>query len=88
MYKITIVTYCSIVWDMNFLSHSEQGMHDIHIKELYNNSVAFSPRANYTDYTDRRLSTKLVPTFADKWCCVVSTTDPYGCIFGFLDWSR
>jgi hypothetical protein len=33
------------------------------------------------------MSAKLVPTFADK-CCVVSTTDPHGCILGFLDQSR
>jgi hypothetical protein len=44
-----------------------------------------SPRANYTD---RRLSAKLVPTFADKECHVVSVTDPCGRILGFLDRSR
>jgi hypothetical protein len=26
-----------------------------------------------------------VPTFADKWCHVVSVTDPYGRILGLLD---
>jgi hypothetical protein len=36
---------------------------------------------------DRRLSTKLVPTFADRGCHVVSVTDPYGCILDFLDQS-
>jgi hypothetical protein len=44
-----------------------------------------SLRANYTD---RRLSAKLVPTFADRGCHVVSVTDPYGRILSFLDWSR
>jgi hypothetical protein len=34
---------------------------------------------------DRRLSAKLVPTFADRGCHVVSVTDPYGHILGFLD---
>jgi hypothetical protein len=34
--------------------------------------------------SDRRLSAKLVPTFADRWCHVVSVTDPYGRILGFL----
>jgi hypothetical protein len=34
---------------------------------------------------DRRLSAKLVPAFADKGCHVVSVTDPYGRILGFLD---
>jgi hypothetical protein len=28
--------------------------------------------------SDRRLSAKLVPTFADSGCRVVSTTDPHG----------
>jgi hypothetical protein len=35
--------------------------------------------------SDRRLSTKLVPTFADRGCHVVGVTDPYGHILGFLD---
>jgi hypothetical protein len=33
----------------------------------------------------RRLSAKLVPTFADIECCVVSTTDLYDRILGFLN---
>jgi hypothetical protein len=37
--------------------------------------------------SDRRLSAKLVPTFADRECHVVSVTDPYGrmidCYFFF-----
>jgi hypothetical protein len=37
---------------------------------------------------DRRLSAKVVPTFADRECYVVSVTDPYGRILGFLDRSR
>jgi hypothetical protein len=35
--------------------------------------------------TDRRLSAKLVPTFADRGCHVVSVMDPYGLILDFLD---
>jgi CBS-domain-containing membrane protein len=38
--------------------------------------------------SDRRLSAKLMPTFADRECHVVSVTDPYGRILGFLDRSR
>jgi hypothetical protein len=34
---------------------------------------------------DRRLSAKLVPTFADIGCRVDSATDPYRRINGFLD---
>jgi hypothetical protein len=35
--------------------------------------------------SDRRLSAKLVPTFAVRGCHVVSLTDPYCSILGFLD---
>jgi hypothetical protein len=37
---------------------------------------------------DRRLSAKWLPTFADRGCHVVSVTDPYCRILGFLDRSR
>jgi hypothetical protein len=37
---------------------------------------------------DRRLSMKLVPAFAVRGCHVISVTDPYGFILGFLDRSR
>jgi hypothetical protein len=35
--------------------------------------------------SDRRLSAKLVSTFADRGCHVVSVTDPYSSIVWFLD---
>jgi hypothetical protein len=35
--------------------------------------------------SDRRLSVKRLPTCADRGCHVVSVTDPYGRILGFLD---
>jgi hypothetical protein len=38
--------------------------------------------------SNRRLSAKLVPTFADRGCRVVSATDPHGRILDFLDRSR
>jgi hypothetical protein len=38
--------------------------------------------------SDRRLSAKLVPTFEDRGCRVVSATDPHCRIVGFLDRSR
>jgi hypothetical protein len=38
--------------------------------------------------SDRRFSTKLVATFADRWCRVVIATDSYGRNLGFLDRSR
>jgi hypothetical protein len=36
-------------------------------------------------WSDRRLSAKLVSTFVDRGCHVVSVTDPYGRILDFLD---
>jgi hypothetical protein len=38
--------------------------------------------------SDRRFAAKWLPTFADKGCHVVSVTDSYGRILGFLDRSR
>jgi hypothetical protein len=38
--------------------------------------------------SDRRLSAKWLPTFANSGCHMVSVTDPYGRILGFLDRSR
>jgi hypothetical protein len=38
--------------------------------------------------SDRSLSAKLVPPFADMECHVVSVTDPYGRILGSVDLSR
>jgi hypothetical protein len=44
-----------------------------------------SPRANYADRpSDSRLSAKLLSTFADRGCHVVSVTDPHGRIPGFI----
>jgi hypothetical protein len=34
------------------------------------------------------MSAKWLPTFADRGCHVISVTDPYGRILGFLDGSR
>jgi hypothetical protein len=41
-----------------------------------------SPRKNYT------VRAAAACTFEDRGCRVVSMTDPYGRILGFLDWSR
>jgi hypothetical protein len=38
--------------------------------------------------SDRRLSAKLVSTFAFRGCRMVSATDPHGRILGFIDRSR
>jgi hypothetical protein len=38
--------------------------------------------------SDRRLLVKLVPTYVDRGCHVVSVTDPHGHILRFLDQRR
>jgi hypothetical protein len=60
---------------------------NIWLKKLKLNSVAWSARELYR-HSDRRLSSKLVSTFADRGCHVVSVTDAYNRILGFLDRSR
>jgi hypothetical protein len=50
------------------------------------NSVAWVRER--TMLRDRRLSAKLLPTFADRGCHVVSMTDPHSHILAFLDQSR
>jgi hypothetical protein len=47
-----------------------------------------SPRANYTDRAIAACRRSDWNLFADRGCHVVSVTDPYGCILGFLDRSR
>jgi hypothetical protein len=52
------------------------------------NLCGFSLRENYADTRNRHLSAKLVSTFADRRCRVVSAKDPHGCILIFLHWSQ
>jgi hypothetical protein len=47
-----------------------------------------SPRANYTDRATAACQRNECQIFADRGCHVVSVTDPYGRILGFLDRSR
>jgi hypothetical protein len=56
-------------------------------KQTKTNSVA-SVRERTIPTKRPLLSTKLVLTFMDRRCRVVSATDPYGLILGLLDRSR
>jgi hypothetical protein len=49
--------------------------------------VAFASSKLYRP-SARRLSAKLVPTFADRGRRVISATDSHGCVLGILDRSR
>jgi hypothetical protein len=53
------------------------------IKKLWPESARELYRLSYG-----RLLVKLVPTFADRGCRVVSITDPYCCVLSLLDGSR
>jgi hypothetical protein len=57
-------------------------------KELYKKKTPW-PKSASELYrpSDRRLPAKLMPTFADRRWHVVSVTDPYCRIVGFLGWS-
>jgi hypothetical protein len=59
----------------------------IHRKQN-SNSVAFSPQMNYTNRAAAACHVKLVPTFADRRCYVVSPLDSYSRSLTFLDQNR
>jgi hypothetical protein len=59
-------------------------MYSIRKKKLH----GLSPRANYTDRATAACQQSDCQLFAESGCHVVSVTDPYGRILGFLDRSR
>jgi hypothetical protein len=63
----------------NILSRSVKSIYKTNKEQ--NELRGLSPRANYTDRATA-LAAKLVPTFADSACHVVSVTDPYALILG------
>jgi hypothetical protein len=66
------VTTPSTGWLSTFWASIKTELRGLSASELYRPS-------------DRRLSVKLVPTFADRGCHVVSVTNSYGRNLGFLD---
>jgi hypothetical protein len=74
--KVTISLYMCVATDISFLLMWLCIIHfPVSASELYRSS-------------DRHLSANLVPTLADRGYHVVSETDPYDSIIGFLDRSR
>jgi hypothetical protein len=56
---------------------------------ITNKLRGFSPQANYIEWeSDRRLSAKLVPTFADREVSSGQSDGAHGRILGSLDRSR
>jgi hypothetical protein len=66
---------------------SFNGKDDIILSMYKQNKQTLWPESTSELYqqSDRRLSVKLVPTFADRGRHVVSVTNPYGGILDFLD---
>jgi hypothetical protein len=57
-------------------------------KELLLKTLWPEPASKLYRLRDCLLSAKLMPTFVDRGCCVVSATDPHGRILGFIDWKK
>jgi hypothetical protein len=83
-YSLHITPRLGCYVDGNYKSKTESS-----IQLLTNKQTPWPESANelYRP-SDHRLSANLMPTFAERVCCVVSVTDPYGRILGFLDRSR
>jgi hypothetical protein len=62
--------------------------HHIKLKKLKTKLHGLSLQANYTDRATAAHRQSDCRLFADRGCHVVSMTDPYGRILGFLDRSR
>jgi hypothetical protein len=58
------------------------------LQNKQNKLHGLSPRANYTDRAIAACRRSDCQLFADKGCHVVSMTDSFGRILGFLDRSR
>jgi hypothetical protein len=69
------------ICDLNNCFRGRSKLADPSFKEYFWCQSKFQP-------SDRHLSAKLLATFADKECHVVSVTYPYGRILGFVDRSR
>jgi hypothetical protein len=93
---------CSGLWSLNVATQPCVSATDCN-SDAFESSVCFNTKFENTSskkysmawvrertYTPRgrRLSAKLVPTFAGRGRRVVSVTDPYDHILGFLDRSR
>jgi hypothetical protein len=63
-------------------------LHVSSILKLKTELHGLSPRANYTDRATAAYRRSDCQLFADRGCHVISVTDPYGRILGFLDRSR
>jgi hypothetical protein len=89
IFLLTVPNYSTKLHWITYLIYKEGNVLNVTIlfckicEALIQNKLhELCPRANYSN---RRLPAKLVPTFANRGCRMVSETDPHGHIFGFLD---
>jgi hypothetical protein len=73
--------------------HTQHGASHIFLVFLAQHNLktklhGLSPRANYTDRTTAVCRRSDCQHFADRWYNMVSVTDPYSSILGFLHRSR
>jgi hypothetical protein len=80
---LPIVTFLSQIWAPQYIHLLGFVVFTVLLKIPWSESASELYRPS-----DRRLSAKRLPTCADRECYVVSVTDPYGRILGFLDRSR
>jgi hypothetical protein len=79
--KIRLPTYQGQYYVHMDPPNTDNHLTDHKTEKKTNKLHGLSPRANYTD----RATAKLVPTFVDRGCHVVSITYAYDCILDFPD---
>jgi hypothetical protein len=75
-YPVTCLTFLQFWYNISKYKNDQQKQKQTPLSESASELYRLS---------DRRLSVKRLPTFADKGCHVVSVTNPFGRILGFLD---
>jgi hypothetical protein len=85
--------HCAVSHKMStFVTNAAKTSNPTQCQISYDKKLNYTPWPEYASElyrsSDRRLSAKLVPSFADRECHVVDVTDLYGRILGFLERSR
>jgi hypothetical protein len=101
MYEVCIEMNPDVVMHVSSFITNSSGFHKFVCTEMHKHrphgahieqkikQVPWPESASKVDRPrDRCLSAKLLPTFADTWCHMVSVTNPYGRNLGFLYRSR
>jgi hypothetical protein len=84
VYMLDNVQITVVLW----ISHGQEFAESGKLSEVKKKTPWSESASELYRPSDRPLSAKWLPTFADRGCHVVSVTDPYGRILDFLDRSR